>query len=252
MPGYGAQFRQAGERARQGDVKAGVNGGARRCQIALEVVHGAAHLAGVFLTQHFEDGRVGFAGVEDDRQVQAFGEVDVLSENLILDGVVGGIGQVIEADFGDANHARVVAGQGFQAGVEGVVHRVMGVHGVDADAGVEHRVVVSQGDAARGGFQGGAGQQDVAHAGIPGSLEDSGDFVRGELLVLVKVGVGIAVDGWRRCGRGQSGGHKGKPPEYCRRHQAGLRRGRVKYSTGRGVALRQAAAKAADSRMQVL
>ena len=125
--------------------------------------------------------------------------VDVLAEHLILHLVVGRRGQVVQPHLGDADDAGVVPGQPFQPGVHIVVHRVVGLHGVDANAGVEHRMFVSQGDAPLGGFYGGAGQQDVAHAGRVGAFQDARYFLGN---VLVQVGMGVAIDG--RCGHPES------------------------------------------------
>ena len=65
---------------------------------------------------------------------------------------------------------------------------------MDAHPGVEHRVLVGQRDAPLGRFDGGAGQQDVAHASLARPFQDAGDLLRH---VLVQVGVGVAVDGHR-------------------------------------------------------
>jgi len=191
---------QAGQGAGEGDEEAAFDGDAGGFGIALEVVHGPADLAGVLLAEYLKHLRMRFAGVEDDRQVQALCKVDVLAEYLILHRVIRGIRQVVQPDLGYANDAGIVADQGLQTGVERVVNGVVGVHGVDAHAGVEHRMFVGQGDATLGGFHGGAGEEDVPDAGVVRALEDAGQFGRIELFVLVEMRMGVAENGG--CGHG--------------------------------------------------
>ena len=205
LPRHFPQLRQPGQRPRQGDEKPAVNGGPRRRQIPLKIVHRPAHLPGVLLPQYPKYRRVRFPRVKDDGQPQAFRQVNVRAEYLLLRPVVGRFGQIVQPHLGDADHPGVVPRQRFQPGVHRIVHRVAGVHRVDAHPGVKHRMRVGQGDAALRGLNSRAGQQDAAHAGVLRPLQDGGDFVRGELFVLVQVGMGVAVNG--RCG------HRGGLPE---------------------------------------
>ena len=85
--------------------------------------------------------------------------------------------------------------QGFKLRVRVIVHRLVGLHGMDAHAGVEHGVFGGEVDAGSRGLNGGASQYDVADAGRSGAFQNLRYLSRG---VLVKVSMGVAKDGSSR------------------------------------------------------
>ena len=156
--------------------------------VALEVVHDAADGVGTLFAEGLQDFGVGLAGVEDDGLIQFEGELDLGAECLELDVFVGGSGEEVEADFGNADDLGVVLGEGLEFVVYFVGNGTLEIGGMEADAGVDGAILVGEGYGVACGNNGCAGADHELDVGIGGAPEDAGDFCG---FVVVEVGVGV-------------------------------------------------------------
>ena len=127
--------------------------------------------------------------MEDDGQLQAAGQADVLPEDLVLGVVVRGGGQEVQADLADADDFGRRSGHPLKFGVDLIGDLVTGLHGVYANAGIEEFVLLGQVDTVLGGLQCGPGAHRERHACFPGPRQYLGHLRR---RVFVQVSVAVS------------------------------------------------------------